>query len=229
MCGRFVFCSTMQTIIDEFGIGQSSFKLEPRYNIAPSQLITAIHNDGENRLAQLRWGFIPSWAKDASIGNKMINARAETVAEKPAFKTSFKKRRCLILSDGFYEWQKEGKLKFPVYIHLKSEQPFGFAGLYNTWTSRTGEQINTCTIITTMANRLIKPFHNRMPVIISKGERSLWLGPDIHDDKMLLSLLKPFPSDKMKAYEVSTSVNSPSNDSPDNIKPAENRSAEGNI
>ncbi len=228
MCGRFVFCSTVQIIVDEFDVGQPLFDFKPSYNIAPSQLIAAIHNDGENRLMRCRWGFIPSWAKDASIGNKMINARAETVADKPAFKTSFKKGRCLILSDGFYEWRKEGKLKIPVYIHLKSGRPFGFAGLYNTWTSPAGEQINTCTIITTKANELIEPFHNRMPTIIPKDERSLWLGPDIHDEKMLFSLLKPFASDKMKAHDVSTLVNSPSNNSPDNIKPTESHSTQRN-
>ena len=224
MCGRFVFCSTMQVIVDEFDVGQPLFDFKPSYNIAPSQTIITIYNDGENRPMRCRWGFIPSWAKNASIGNKMINARAETVADKSAFKAAFKKRRCLILSDGFYEWRKAGRIKIPVYIHLKSGRPFGFAGLYNPWTSPTGEQIYTCTIITTNANGLIKPFHNRMPAIIPKDKRSFWLDPDSRNEEHMLTLLEPFASDKMKAYDVSTLVNSPSNNSPENIKPTESHS-----
>jgi putative SOS response-associated peptidase YedK len=218
MCGRFALYSTIEIIAKEFNVGQTPFGFEPSYNIAPSQLIVTVYNEGENKLLQCKWGFIPSWSKDESIGNRMINARAEIVAEKPTIKSAFKKQRCLVVSDGFYEWRKEGKLKIPVYVRLKSGKPLGLAGLYNLWTSPKGEQIYTCTIITTDANKLLTPVHNRMPVIISKYNRDLWLDPNIQDEEAILPLLKPYSSDDMKAYEVSQMVNSPSNDSPENIK-----------
>ena len=142
-----------------------------------------------------------------------------TLSEKPSFKSSLKKRRCLILANGFYEWEKEGKYKSPFYIHLKSKKPFGFAGLFDKWISPDGEEIKSCTIITTESNELLKPIHNRMPVIIPKEEIALWLNPDMQNEKQILTVLKQFHSQKMEYYEVSKTVNSPANNSPDCIKP----------
>ena len=218
MCGRFVRYSSIHEIIKEFGVSGPSFDLKSNYNIAPSQEIAIVINDREKRLALCKWGFIPSWSKDPKIGYKMINARAESVAEKPSFKGAFKSKRILIPADGFYEWQKKGKTKTPVYIRLKSGKPFGFAGLFNIWTSRDGTQICTCTIITTEANNLLEPVHNRMPVIIGKGNHDQWLNPDNNSEKLKV-LLKPFKSEDMDYYGVSTLVNSPSHNSSDCIKP----------
>lgn len=220
MCGRFVRYSSIQELIKEFGVSGPSFDLKSNYNIAPSQEIAIVINDSKKRLALCKWGFIPSWAKDPKIAYKMINARAESVAEKPSFKGAFKSKRILIAADGFYEWQKKGKTKNPVYIRVKSGKPFGFAGLFNIWTSPEGTKICTCTIITTDANSLLEPVHNRMPVIIGKGDQDQWLDPDNNDSEKLRKLLKPFSSEDMDYYGVSTLVNSPSHNSPDCIKPS---------
>ncbi len=219
MCGRFVRNSDILTITTEFNIEQTSFDLEPSYNVAPTQNIIIIINDGKKQLIECEWGFIPSWAKEPSVGNKMINARSETVADKPTFKSAFKNRRCLVVADGFYEWRKEGGVKIPIYIHLKSGKPFGFAGLYNPWISPEGDQICTCTIVTTEANELLKPIHNRMPVIIPEDQQDLWLDPAVQEKEPLLSLLNAFDSKEMDFYDVSPMVNSPKNNSPDIIKP----------
>jgi putative SOS response-associated peptidase YedK len=219
MCGRFVLASTFPAIAQEYNIDLTPSEFNPSYNIAPGQNIFLIIHDKSLRLIQCRWGFVPAWSNDHSVGYKMINARAETVSEKPAFKSAFKKHRCLIVADGFYEWRKKDKRKFPVYIHLKSGKPFGLAGLYNSWASQEGEQICTCTIITTRANTLLEPIHNRMPVIIPKEKQDLWLDPEVQDKTIVLPLLEPYPSDEMKAYEVSPRVNSAGYNSPKNIKP----------
>jgi len=170
MCGRFVRITPIPVIAKKFKAKQLLTNLAPSYNIAPSQKILIINDEGVRQLVQCTWGFIPSWAKDPSIGNKMINARSETVAEKPSFRPAFRKKRCLVIADGFYEWRTEGKRKFPMYIHLKSGEPFGFAGLYNVWTSPAGEKTCTCTIITTEANEAVRPIHDRMPVILPKDK-----------------------------------------------------------
>ena len=177
--------------------------------ISPGQQIAAvIRKDDQNNLVNFRWGLIPSWAKDPSIGSKMFNARAETIAEKPSFKNAFKKRRCLIVTDGFYEWQKLGKVKKPFYFHLKSGKPFGFAGLYESWASPDQQQITTCTIITTEPNELIKPIHDRMPVIVMKGCEEHWIDPGNQNQKELLSLLKPYPLEEIEMSEVSMPLKS---------------------
>jgi putative SOS response-associated peptidase YedK len=164
----------------------------------PNQLIPAVINhNGKNQLVCFRWGLIPSWSKDPSIANKLINARAETVDKKPSFKDAFKKRRCLIVADGFYEWKREGKSKIPLYFYLKSGRPFGFAGLYETWISPDKKEINTCVIITTNANELIAPVHDRMPVILSNDQERIWLDSDKVDVSGLKSILKPYPADDM--------------------------------
>jgi putative SOS response-associated peptidase YedK len=216
MCGRFVRITPIPVIAERFRAKQLIADLAL---FAPSQEVVIIKDEGMRQLIQCRWGFIPSWAKDSSIGNKMINARSETVSEKPAFRSAFNKKRCLIIADGFYEWRTEGKRKFPMYIRLKSGESFGFAGLYNVWTSPDGKQTFTCTIITTEANEAVKPIHDRMPVILPRDKEDIWVNPAIEDRDELLAILKPYLAVEMEVYEVSTKVNTPSYNSPENIRP----------
>lgn len=198
MCGRFVLVTDLKDIQKNFNVQEVFCQYQPSWNIAPSQLIPAIiYHEGKNLLVCFRWGLIPSWAKDPSIAEKMFNARAETVDQKPSFRDAFKKRRCLIVADGFYEWKKEGNKKMPLYYYLKSGRPFGFAGLYETWLSPDKKEIKTCIIITTAANELIAPVHDRMPVILSGDQEKIWLNNDNADIIKLLSLLKPFSAEEM--------------------------------
>jgi putative SOS response-associated peptidase YedK len=220
MCGRFVFFSNLESVKEAFDIQQINFEPAPSYNVAPTQdVAVVVQRDGKNALEKMRWGLIPSWAKDVKIGSRMINARSETVHEKPSFKRPFKGQRCLVVADGFFEWQKTDQGKIPMFVHLKSQRPFGFAGLYDVWTSPDGEPIASCTIITTDANELLKPIHNRMPVILGASQERTWLNPDVQQTVELLALLEPYPSDEMEAYEVSRMVNSPANNSPVCIEP----------
>jgi putative SOS response-associated peptidase YedK len=219
MCGRFVRITPASVLALKFRAKHAVSSLAPSYNIAPNQEIVIINEEEERQLIQCKWGFIPSWAKDPAIGYTMINARSETVARKPAFRSAFTKKRCLVLADGFYEWRAEGKKKYPMYIRLKSGECFGFAGLYNDWKSPGGMQLCTCTIITTEANEAVKPIHDRMPVILPRDKEDMWLDPTNEDKEQLLSVLKPYPADQMLAYEVSTDVNSPRFNSPANIQP----------
>ncbi|MFY9569979.1 MAG: SOS response-associated peptidase, partial [Blastocatellia bacterium] len=181
--------------------------------------VAVIRKRGVKQLLSMRWGLVPYWATDPKIGSKLINARAETLADKAAFKDAFRRRRCLVAADGFYEWEKTGGKKTPLFIHLKSQRSFVFAGLYDKWSSPLGETLLSCTIITTEANDLVRPIHDRMPVILPKDLADLWLDAEI-DDHRLLDLLQPYPADKMSAYQVSTLVNSVKNDSPQCIEPA---------
>ncbi len=198
MCGRFVLVTGLKNIKKHFNIQEVTCQYQPSWNIAPSQLIPAIINhDGKNLLVCFRWGLIPSWSKDPLIAEKMFNARAETVDQKPSFRDAFKKRRCLIVADGFYEWKKGGNKKIPLYYYLKSGRPFGFAGLYETWLSPDKKEINTCTIITTAANELIAPVHDRMPVILSPEQEKIWMDSGTADVAALKSILKPYPSEQM--------------------------------
>jgi putative SOS response-associated peptidase YedK len=226
MCGRFVRASSLPELLEEFDVEEPPFEVRPSYNIVPSQEIVIIVNDGKKRLALCRWGFIPPWSKDPAIGNKMINARAESVAEKPSFKGAFRSKRILVAADGFYEWRKDGKVKTPVYIHLKSGRPFGLAGLFNIWISPEGEKVCTSTVITTSANKLLGEIHNRMPVIINKADEELWLDPSVHNTERLNHLLAPCESEEMDYYDVSSLVNSPSNNSADCIIPLNKKSRE---
>ena len=220
MCGRFTLTVGLEQLAERFSFHTTDLSWKPRYNIAPSQsILTVLNADGENRVGYLRWGLIPSWAKDASIGNRMINARAETVAEKPSFRRALQKRRCLILADGFYEWRKEGKKKIPVLVSLKSRIPFGFAGLWESWRDPNGETIHSCTIITTTPNALMATIHNRMPVILPAEKESLWLDSTVVDPQQLVSFLKPYPDAAMTVHDVSNIVNSPRNDVPECIAP----------
>jgi putative SOS response-associated peptidase YedK len=206
-------------VAEEFDADQAGPDIRPSYNIPPGQDIAVILDDSKRRIVMCRWGFIPTWSKDPSIGNRMINARAETVWEKPAFRGVFRKQRCLIAANGFYEWRKDGKVKTPVYIRLKSRNTFGFAGLYNTWKSPEGNELCTTTIITTEANKMLDAVHNRMPVIIPREKEAVWLNQGLHDKEVLIPVMVPYPTEDMELTEVSSIVNSPTNDSPDCIKP----------
>ncbi|ABC76912.1 SOS response-associated peptidase [Syntrophus aciditrophicus] len=206
MCGRFVLLTDLSVITEHFDIQEIACEYKTGKNISPGQLVSAVIRDEKNRLVNFRWGLIPSWAKDPSIGSKMFNARAKTVSEKPSFRSAFKRRRCLIIADGFYEWQKLEKWNVPFCFSLKSGNPFGFAGLYESWTSPEQKQIQTCTIITTDSNELIMPVHDRMPVIFSKESASLWINPENQNKEELLSLLKPYPAEEMKMEEVITKL-----------------------
>jgi putative SOS response-associated peptidase YedK len=221
MCGRFTLTvdpGKLQEAIPGVIVPE---ELPRRYNIAPSQPVAVVPNDGQNRLDFFVWGLIPSWAKDPGIGNRMINARAETLAEKPAFRAAFRRRRCLVLADGFYEWRQEpGKsAKTPMYIKFKSSDPFAFAGLWEIWQSGDGSEVRSCTIITTSPNRLMEDIHNRMPVILPKESYAPWLAMEEVDPKVLQPFLAPYPDDMMVAYPVSRMVNSPQNDVPECILP----------
>lgn len=205
MCGRFVLLTDLWVITESFHIKHVACEYRPGSNISPGQQVaTVINKDDQICLVAFRWGLIPAWARDPSIGKRMFNARSETIAEKPSFKSAFKKRRCLIIADGFYEWQKLGKVRKPLYFSLKSGHPFGFAGLHETWVSPDQGTINTCTIITTASNELIRPIHDRMPVIVPQKNQATWLDPDYKHPNELLSMLKPYPADEMK-MEVSIS------------------------
>ena len=198
MCGRFVLMSNLSDIEREFNVQEVDCDYNPRSNVLPGQHIAAVVHDGINRLVSFRWCLIPAWAKDPSIGSRLINARAETLREKPSFRNAFKKRRCLIVADGFYESLKRGKAKIPLYFRLKSGNPFGLAGLYETWTSPEGNPVSTCTIITTEPNDLIQPIHNRMPVIVPKNKEFLWIDPSVQSLNILASILTPYPAGEME-------------------------------
>ncbi len=213
MCGRFTYAKEFREIRIRFDLDHDIPLFRPRYNISPGQEVTVVFNwEGTRSLTMMQWGLVPSWAKDPAIGNRMINARAETLAEKPSFKRLIGKRRCVVLADGFYEWRKERKRKVPMRIRLKSEDPFGFAGLWDSWRKPDGHELLSFTIITTDANESLRPIHDRMPVILAAESERMWLDPGITEAARLRPLLKPHPSDLMEAYEVSTLVNSPRND-----------------
>jgi putative SOS response-associated peptidase YedK len=203
-------------------IPEGAETVAPRYNIAPTQPIAVLANDGKNTLDYFVWGLIPSWAKDPSIANKLINARSETLAEKPSFRAAFKRRRCLIFADGFYEWVQEPgiKSKTPYYIQLESQDPFGIAGLWEIWVAPDGSEVKTATIVTTEPNPKIAKLHNRMPVILPEKQIETWLDPADGDPVVLNSLLVPYPAEEMTFYPVSRTVNNPGNETPDCILPA---------
>ena len=222
MCGRFTLTLDPGELQELLELGPFIHLHQPRYNIAPSQPIPIV-KDPETRAIELyRWGLVPFWADSPDIGYRMINARSETVHEKPSFRAAFKYRRCLILADGFFEWhaQKPGESKTPYFFKLKDDAPFTFAGLYEHWQSPEGGELHTCTILTCEPNDLVREYHNRMPVMLGEGSRWEWLNPD-ESTEDLKSLLVPFPADHMKAFAVSRQVNSPKNDSPEILNPVE--------
>lgn len=220
MCGRFALLAPGESLTEQFLLRETP-TLSPRYNIAPTQPVAAVRLDAqtnERQLALLRWGLIPSWSKDMKRSARLINARAETAAEKPSFRAAFKRRRCLIPADGFYEWQKLGQGKQPLFIHAQDSKPFGLAGLWEVWHSADGSVIESCTILTTEANELMAPIHNRMPVIIEPADYGMWLDPGPRPEDAR-HLLRPYPAANMHAYPVSTHVNSPRHDDPQCIAP----------
>lgn len=220
MCGRFTLTTPASLITQLFHLS-SIPDLEPRYNVAPSQTIAtvAIPSKQEGRQFQwMRWGLIPSWAKDEKIGYRTINARVETLAEKPSFRTAIKQRRCLIVADGFYEWKSEGKKKQPYYFQLQEGQVFAFAGLWDKWQSPAGESIVSCTIITTEANEVVRPVHERMPVILPEKDWDAWLDLSLTEPQEILPLLKPYASEVMQVNPVSLKVNSPAHEGRDCIQ-----------
>ncbi len=220
MCGRFTLRKTSEEIARVFHTSAFEATLEPGYNIAPGQNVLAVvQKEGGPVLTRMRWGLVPFWAKDESIGNRLINARAETLADKSSFKRPLRSQRCLVVADGFYEWRKVDGRKAPMFIHRKDDRPFGFAGLFDIWQTRDGEPLATCTIITTTPNALLRPIHDRMPVILQASAHARWLDPANSNLSELTSLLRPSAADELEAYEVSRSVNAPQNNSPECIAP----------
>ncbi len=219
MCGRFALVAEKRILDMLFGL-ELRFELQPRFNIAPSQEILALRltqGEAEKEFAHLRWGLVPFWAEESSIGSRMINARSETAPEKPSFRNAFKKRRLLIPASGFYEWKKEQDGKQPYYVCREDGNPFAFAGLWERW-DKGDKPLETCTILTTEPNALLAPIHNRMPVILSPASFDHWLDPQA-DPAGLRELLQPYPPGELKSYPVSRQVNKPSNDNPDLVKP----------
>lgn len=220
MCGRYTLTLDPAELQDLFDLSAPlPAGLAPRYNIAPSQPVAVIANGEGRKLELFRWGLIPAWAKDPQIGNRLINARAETLAEKPAFRSALKKRRCLILADGFYEWQREGQRKTPKYFQVDGGRPFAFAGLWETWASPDQGTICSCTIITTRPNALVEKTHDRMPVILPPKAYAEWLSPGELPADRTPALLQPYPAAHMSVITVSPLVNSPANDSPECVRP----------
>lgn len=218
MCGRFTLIVELEELMFRFHVGPFS-RYQPRYNVAPGQEIISIIHDGEvNRMGLLRWGLIPQWAKDAKIANQTMNARAETIAEKPAYRVPFQRKRCLIPADGFYEWKRSAGNKQPMRIIMKNRELFAMAGLYDTWLDPQGNKISTCTIITTQPNELMQDIHNRMPVILRPEDEALWLDRSVQDTALLQSLLQPYDASEMTAYPVHPMVGNVRNDTPECIK-----------
>jgi len=214
MCGRFTLKTPVERLSEQFQFPKI-IPLKPRYNIAPSQDVVVVRrmpDDRERKLTMLRWGLIPRWVKDPTRGSQPINAKAETAAEKPMFRDAFRRRRCLIPADGFYEWKQEGGRKQPVYICTKDRQPFAFAGLWEHWEEQEGQFIESCTILTTEPNDLLAQVHSRMPVILDQNDYDLWLDPYVQEVSRLKPLLRPYPPEQMTFYPVNLRVNNPRND-----------------
>lgn len=225
MCGRFTLHASPEQIAAQFDVAEPE-QLADRYNIAPTQPVGIVRLDRagtEREWALVHWGLIPSWSKDPSIGAKMINARGETVAEKPSFRAALRRRRCLVPADGFYEWKRTGSSKQPYYIRLSSHESFAFAGLWEIWTGPDGSELQSCTVITTGPNELMEKLHDRMPVMLAPDDYADWLGngkdADAKEVERLQHLIRPFDADLMEAFPVSTAVNSPMHEGASLIKP----------
>jgi putative SOS response-associated peptidase YedK len=218
MCGRFAQKSPAKKISKQFKVEEVPPLVE-RYNVAPTQSVLAVREASDGREATfLKWGLVPRWAKDTAIGNKLINARSETVTEKPSFREAFARRRCLVPLDGFFEWSRRGDRKRPFYFHMRDGEPFAVAGLWETWEGD-GKVLETCTLLTTEANGLLASYHDRMPVILRPEDYDLWLDSGVRRGDLLQTLLRPHRHERMGAYAVSPMVNSPSNDSPRCVEP----------
>jgi putative SOS response-associated peptidase YedK len=219
MCGRYTITAPADELAKRFDATLPPEMTGPRYNAAPTQGLPVLLNEGEREIKLLRWGLVPSWSKSISNDYSMINARAETITEKPTFRKALEKRRCLVLADSFFEWQKTGSEKIPMRIMLDSEEPFAFAGLWETWKKPEGGVLHSFTIITTEANDLVAPIHDRMPVILKPESEKLWLDNDAGVEEWQ-KLLRPYPAKLMKTYSVSKMVNAVVNDVPGVITPA---------
>jgi putative SOS response-associated peptidase YedK len=221
MCGRFAQTKELAILISRFNFIIEDLEIRKRYNIAPGQDTAVILREGDSRkMKMMRWGLVPFWTKEKPKGATRINTRAETMAEKPSFRQSFKTRRCLVPADGYYEWKKimETGAKIPFFFSLKNKEPFAFAGIWDVWQNPEGEPLFSFSIITTEANSLGLPIHDRMPAILRQNAENIWIDPAINDLNILADLIKPYPSGEMEVCEVSPLVNSPKNDSPDCIK-----------
>lgn len=218
MCGRYTITLDLDTILAQLNLELPDFGFEARFNIAPTQRLPVITSDDPHGLQLFKWGLVPFWAKNPAIGNKMINARGETVDSKPAFRSAFKSRRCLAIADGFYEWKKSPTGKIPHHIHLKSREAFTIAGLWESWEDPEGKPLRTFTLITTTPNALMADIHDRMPVIIGPQDRALWLDPEASPEA-LKALIKPLEDGLLEADPVSTKVNSPRNEGPELLSP----------
>jgi putative SOS response-associated peptidase YedK len=223
MCGRYTLIR-LADFTDMFPWIRAAPPSEwdrPRFNVAPTQRVAVVPNDGRNQVDFFQWGLVPHWAKDASCGSRMINARREGVADKPAFRSAFRRRRCLVPASGFYEWKKhpDGKTKTPMHIRMKDKKPFAFAGLWEVWRAPDGSKLQTCTIITGPPNELVGAIHDRMPSILKPEDYHRWLDPDELPTEELTEMLQPYPAELMEAYAVSRAVNAPKNDSPELIAP----------
>jgi putative SOS response-associated peptidase YedK len=221
MCGRYTLTTPAARLVKLFRLDTTP-SLPFRYNVAPTQPVPAVRAaDGARSLALLRWGLIPSWAADPSIGNRLLNVRSETAAEKPAFRAAFRQRRCLLPADGFFEWRKEGRQKQPYWFRLKDGGPFAFAGLWEQWTAPDGVTVESATVLTTGANELVRPLHERMPVILREEDHDRWLAPGSGDPAALRALLIPFPAGEMTASRVSRWVNDARHEGPECVAPEE--------
>ncbi len=219
MCGRFVLTVNPEVVQQEFNLTMPPAQMQPRYNIAPTQPVMVITNENPKEATYHKWGLIPSWAKDMSMASKMINARSESAAEKPAYRAAFRRRRCIIPTDGFYEWNENDGKKTPMFVHRPNNELYGMAGLWEIWHDPDGGELRTCSILTTDANAFMQQYHHRMPVILHKDDYALWLSPKEEPLPVLQDLMKAYDVDGLQAYEVSRAVNRVSNDTPSLIEP----------
>ncbi len=218
MCGRFSLTTDEEILNERFELAGGSAPYRARYNCAPTQMLGVITGEAPHRLSYFRWGLIPAWAKDLSVGNKLINARGETLGSKPSFRQAYFRRRCLVPADGFYEWKTKPEGKLPYRITLRSHEPFAMAGIWEAWKNSGGVLIFSFAIITTAANALMRAIHDRMPVILKREDEKKWL--ENNDPALLDSLLSPYDADTMMAYEITKLVNSPANDNPQILYPS---------
>jgi putative SOS response-associated peptidase YedK len=223
MCGRFTLRAAASVVAEQFAVLEVP-PFAPRFNIAPSQPVPVVRlaprqPEPQRQFTWLRWGLIPGWAKDPAVGSRMINARAETAAEKPAYRAALRRRRCLVAADGFYEWQRTGGHKQPYFIHMHDDRPFAFAGLWERWEGPDRDAIESCAVLTTQPNELMRPIHNRMPVVLDQADYQPWLDPVVQKPEELAPLLRPYTSEAMVADPVSTWVNNPRNDDPRCVEP----------
>ena len=232
MCGRFTLHHSTEQVAERFTVQQVLFPLEARYNIAPAQAVPVVANSptaGVRWMEAMKWGLVPFWAKNPEIGNRLINARAETIAEKPSYKQALKRRRCIVPGDGFYEWKAESGARIPHHIRRRDGELFGFAGLWEEWEAPDGSPLRTCAIITVAPNELMAPIHNRMPAILRSEDEAAWLDPEFQNTDAIVALLQAYPAENMQAYPVSRYVNAPQNDDESCLEAVEVSNEQGSL